>query len=138
MNALSVCSNATAALRRSTFSVPSLFGRSKPPQWELPPHLAAAAFVPSRDLSFGMLKPPPSKLKSGEVLVEVHAVAVDQWDWERAAEMAAKVDASGFGWVPGRSFCGRAMECGFDVNKVKRGDLVFGLADLKRVSCSVG
>ena len=65
-------------------------------------------------------------------MVEVHAVGVDQWDYSRVVEMGSKPE--GFGWIPGRSFCGRALECGAEVSKIKRGDFVFGLNELKKVS----
>lgn len=127
MSALSISANATAALQNSS----RLFSRFGKKADVLPPHLAHR-FDPARDLTFGGLRPPPTKLRSDEVLVEVHAVGVDQWDYARVVEMGSKPE--GFGWIPGRSFCGRALECGAEVSKIKRGDFVFGLNELKKVS----
>lgn len=39
----------------------------------------------------------------------------------------------GYGWVPGRSFVGRAVEVGFEVRNCCKGDWVFGLLDLNKV-----
>ncbi len=40
---------------------------------------------------------------------------------------------SGVGkWVPGRSFCGRALDVGADVRTIVKGDLVIGLVDVKK------
>lgn len=128
MSALSVSANATAALGRSGGM--SFRRSSKKVRSDLPPHLRRR-FDAKRDLTFGMLQPPPTKLRSDEVLVEVLAVGLDQSDYERVCEMASK--AEGFGWIPGRSFCGKALECGVDVSKIKRGDFVYGLQELKKV-----
>lgn len=91
---------------------------------------AGRIFDAGRDLTFGQLQPPPKKLRSTEVLVRVLAVGLDSWDMERVVERAGKPE--GFGWVPGRSFCGRVLECGAEVSRIKRGELVYGLNDLKK------
>lgn len=62
--------------------------------------------------------------------MRVLAVGLDSWDMERVVERAGKPE--GFGWVPGRSFCGRVLECGAEVSRIKRGELVYGLNDLKK------
>jgi hypothetical protein len=40
------------------------------------------------------------------------------------------------GYIPGRSFVGRVLECGWDVRdeEVKKGEWVVGLLDIKKVS----
>jgi NADPH:quinone reductase-like Zn-dependent oxidoreductase len=37
----------------------------------------------------------------------------------------------GYGFIPGRSFVGRAIECGFDIRGIAKGDWVFGLLSLQ-------
>lgn len=134
MSAISVTSNATAALgrRSSSMKLSMLFkNQSTTNVSTLPAHLVKP-FDPRRDLTFGNLKPPPSKLKSDEVLLEVLAVGLDAWDFDLVEQKSAKGD--GFGWIPGRAFCGRVLEGGYEVIKVKKGDFVFGVNDLKKVS----
>lgn len=58
-------------------------------------------------------------------------VALDGLDALLVKEKAAK--SSGYGFVPGRSFVGRAIECGFEVRNVCKGDWVYGLLDLSKV-----
>lgn len=58
-------------------------------------------------------------------------VALDGLDALLVKEKANK--SGGFGFVPGRSFAGRAIECGFEVRNVHKGDWVFGLLDLTKV-----
>ncbi|KAL8283443.1 hypothetical protein RQP46_005853 [Phenoliferia psychrophenolica] len=124
MNALSVSANAALALRRRSISLfSSSSSTSEPTDPDRP-------LVPHQDFRFGPLQPPPKKIGSGEVLVEVLAVGLDMWDFERARERASTAD--GFGFIPGRSFCGKVVECGVEANKVRRGDFVFGLQELKK------
>lgn len=96
----------------------------------LPPHLARRLNI-APQLAFGNLSPIPKQLKSHELLVEVHAVGIDFWDLAVAATMARRPD--GFGYIPGRSFCGRILECGYEVTKLRKGDFVYGLQELKKV-----
>lgn len=85
---------------------------------------------------------PPRKVQSSHVIVQVHAVALDALDALIVSERMGKGGSEGAGFVPGRSFVGRAVECGFEVSNVSRGDWVIGLADIRKVSvyscsCSV-
>lgn len=77
---------------------------------------------------------PPRKVNSSHVIVQVHAVALDALDALIVSERMGKGGSEGAGFVPGRSFVGRAIECGFEVTNVSRGDWVIGLADIRRVS----
>ncbi|THH12336.1 hypothetical protein EW145_g4 [Phellinidium pouzarii] len=81
-------------------------------------------------LSFTSITPPPSKVHSNQVMVQVHAVGVDGLDDHIVSEKAARTDCYGF--VPGRSFVGRAVECGFEVNSVSKSDWVIGLLDVRK------
>lgn len=82
-------------------------------------------------VSFSSHQPPPSKISDSQVLVQVYAVALDRFDSELVMEKAA--NGSGVGkWIPGRSFCGRALDVGADVRVISKGDLVMGLVDIKK------
>ncbi|KAK0550324.1 hypothetical protein OC846_003709 [Tilletia horrida] len=71
--------------------------------------------------------PPPRKVGSAQVLVQIIAVAIDEMD--RLIVQDRIRQGKGFGFVPGRSFCGRIMECGWDVKRFRKGDIVFGMQD---------
>ncbi len=86
-------------------------------------------------LSFTSHTPPPSKVGSHQVLVKVYAVGLDHLDGLIVNDKVARSDCYGF--VPGRSFVGRAVECGYGVNTVTRGDLVMGLLDVRKVCWKV-
>ncbi|GAA6000765.1 hypothetical protein JCM10207_004648 [Rhodosporidiobolus poonsookiae] len=70
------------------------------------------------------------RIRSDEVLVEVFAVGVDRWDRERVWEAAKGMGGAGF--VPGRAVVGKVVEAGTGVNRVKKGELVFGLNPVKK------
>ncbi|KAJ1308828.1 hypothetical protein OPQ81_004516 [Rhizoctonia solani] len=72
---------------------------------------------------------PPRKVGSSQVLVQVHAVALDALD---AIIVSKRLAKGGYGFVPGRSFVGRAVECGFEVANVSRGDWVIGLTEIRK------
>ena len=72
----------------------------------------------------------PRKVGSTQVIVQVIAVAIDRVDRALVAEKLHS--ESGSVLVPGRSFCGRIVEMGWDVKKLRMGDMVFGLQDLKK------
>ncbi|KAG8890615.1 hypothetical protein FRB98_007170 [Tulasnella sp. 332] len=74
--------------------------------------------------------PPPSKLQSGQILVQVSTVAVDGLDRLMVNEKCAKPD--GYGFVPGRSFAGRVVEAGWEVTAIQKGDWVIGLLEFNR------
>lgn len=75
--------------------------------------------------------PPPRKLNSTSLLVQVIAVAIDDIDRLILREKV-RADTSAYGFVPGRSFCGRVMEVGWEVKRMRKGDIVFGLQDSKK------
>lgn len=72
----------------------------------------------------------PRKVGSTQVIVQVIAVAIDRVDRALVTEKLHSENGSVF--VPGRSFCGRIVEMGWDVKKLRMGDMVFGLQDLKK------
>ncbi|KAF8339100.1 uncharacterized protein EI90DRAFT_2457861 [Cantharellus anzutake] len=106
---------------------------------EMPGHLREKLKMDSPSpLAFSVHTPPPNKLTSGQVLVQVFMVGLD---WLDALVVKEKVEGSGggdvgggrgegCGFVPGRSFVGRTVEVGFEVRNVCKGDWVFGLLDL--------
>lgn len=74
--------------------------------------------------------PPPTKVSSTSLIVQVIAVAIDGVDRAMVEERLQSESTSPF--VPGRSFCGRVVECGLDVKKLRPNDMVFGLQDFRK------
>ena len=127
---------------KGRFSLP-LFSKVKQHRESAtPPHLQGTLPVP---VAFTAHLAPPKYVPSSYVLVQVWAVGLDGLDsllvHEKVgspatlggASMKARGKAAGF--VPGRSFVGKAIECGWEVNQevCKRGDWVIGLLDLRKV-----
>ncbi|GAC96983.1 hypothetical protein PHSY_004567 [Pseudozyma hubeiensis SY62] len=95
---------------------------------EVPEHLQDD--LAQTTLSVTAHTPPPRKIGSHQVLVQVIAVAIDEMDKLLLREKVRAENA--FGFVPGRSFCGRIVECGYEVKKMRKGDVVFGLQDSRK------
>lgn len=74
--------------------------------------------------------PPPRKLSSTQVLVQIIACALDEMDRMILRERVR--GEHGYGFVPGRSFCGRVMETGWEVKRLRKGDVIFGLQSSKK------
>ena len=94
---------------------------------KMPEHLRDSMPSP---LGFSVHTPPPNKLPSNQVLVQVFMVGLDRLD---ALVVGERVERGGYGFVPGRSFVGRTVEVGFEVRNVCKGDWVYGLLDLAKV-----
>jgi NADPH:quinone reductase-like Zn-dependent oxidoreductase len=77
---------------------------------------------------------PLPEIADGEVLVKVHAAGVDRGVWHLIAGLPYMVRIAGFGIrrpklrVPGFDFAGRVERVGAEVDSVKPGDEVFGIA----------
>ena len=140
MGAVAIATNAARSLNRS--ALPSFLSSSTARREaaaavasagydvDLPPHLIAK--LVTRDaVRYTPVAKPPQKLRSDEILVQVFACAIDVWDRARVRTLVERGD--GFGYIPGRSFCGKALECGIDVSRIRRGDFVYGLQDLRLV-----
>ncbi|KAF8292352.1 hypothetical protein DL93DRAFT_939594 [Clavulina sp. PMI_390] len=106
-----------------------------------PAHIWHRTRAQTSPLGYSLRRPPPTRLKPAEVLVQVFAVGLDALDalvvrdkagWLSSATFSGG-SGEGAGWVPGRSFVGRAVEVGFEVRNCVRGDWVFGLLDLSKV-----
>jgi hypothetical protein len=118
--------------------------------------VASASFLPSsfrrrdsaprphqkHDLSGALAltshRPPPSFVPNSDVLVHVHAVGLEGLDRQIILDKLAASEAGGkraTGFVPGRGFLGRVLECGLEVsrNTLKKGEWVIGLLDAKKV-----
>jgi len=82
-------------------------------------------------LGFCSHVPPPTCVPSHHILVQVWAVGLDSRD--AAIVLRDKQNTPGF--VPGRSFVGRAVEVGWEVRGelVKKGEWVVGLMEVKKV-----
>ena len=133
MSTISITKHAAQTLTRTRsrrLSIPSVFFSGGKSKSEAPTPSRLLESGPS-SLSFASNTPPPTKLQSGQVMVQVWAVAVDGLDRLIVHDKCQKPD--GFGFVPGRSFVGRAIECGWDVTHVSKGDWVFGLLDVTKV-----
>ena len=103
------------------------------------------ATLPSRDtplhlrsqnppVDFTSYVRPPTKVGNGQLLVQIYATAVDEWDI-KALDDKTKADVHK--WVPGRSFVGRCLSVGGDEKDIVRGEIVVGLMDIKKVSYEV-
>ena len=58
-------------------------------------------------------------------------MGVDGLDDLIVSEKVSRTDCYGF--VPGRSFVGRAVECGYEVSSISKSDWVMGLLDVRKV-----
>ncbi|GBE79129.1 hypothetical protein SCP_0203260 [Sparassis crispa] len=105
-----------------------------------PAHLRSTLPLP---VAFTSHLPPPSFCPPSHVLVQVFAVALDGLDsllvQEKIDDGSGGASAGSLrkgraGFIPGRSFVGRAMECGFEVKDevCKRGEWVVGLLDVRK------
>lgn len=113
-------------------------------------------------LAFTSYRKPPDYIPGNSVLVQVWAAGVDETDSRllgtasgasgldrrtsliRSASVRSRRSVSEHsdgkdsipkvGFIPGRSFVGRVLECGWDVGDdiVKKGDWVIGLLDMKK------
>lgn len=137
MSTISITKNAAAAAygarpRFLSLSSLTLLANSSETKLKLsastPAHLLSSLPPP---LSFTSATPPPTRVNPNQVLVQVYAVGVDGLDDLIVHEKAQRTDCYGF--VPGRSFVGRAVECGFEVSAVAKSDWVFGLLDVRKV-----
>jgi len=125
MCAIAIAAGAAEAMARKTQKKTRFFGGKRKPA----PVLAGDW----TDVRFTEIAEIPGKIKAGEVLVQVWATALDFWDKARIETLVKRGD--GFGFVPGRSFCGRVVDVGVDV-KLKKGEVVYGMTDIKKVCFS--
>lgn len=95
---------------------------------------ATRRFDPSLDLLYERVDAGnfQKRLKNDEVLIESIAVGLDSWDIERTWSTAKT--SGGAGWVPGRAVYGKVLARGEGISRLKKGDLVWGLTTLKKVS----
>ena len=116
-----------------------------------------AVDIDESPLTFTSWRKPPGYVGAQGVLVQVWAVGVDGVDRllvtgantpavssnksttslssqksKKDGEWTKKADV---GFIPGRSFVGRVVECGWDINEelMKKNDWVVGLLDIKKV-----
>ncbi|PWN43025.1 hypothetical protein IE81DRAFT_109027 [Ceraceosorus guamensis] len=136
MNTVSVASGAfmqeaKSQSKRRSIDAPAgpLAGSGAPrTSSEVPEHLQDE--LGQTTMALSSHTPPPRKLTSTQVLCQVIAVAIDEFDRTVLREKVR--NGSAYGFVPGRSFSGRVMETGWEVKKVRRGDVVFGLQTAKK------
>lgn len=119
----------TIARRARKMSLPHiLMPGSGRRSFDLPEHLKGGVPNP---VSFSNITPPPTKVQSHQVLVQVWCVALEGLDILLTRDRAKTPD--GYGFVPGRGFLGKAMECGSSVSSIRRGDWVMGVLDVGKV-----
>ncbi|KAI0643675.1 hypothetical protein C8Q79DRAFT_915017 [Trametes meyenii] len=138
---------APSKARRRAFSIS--LGRSfslslKPKRREsaTPVHLQGSLPLP---VAFTAHVSPPTYVPESHVLVQVHAVGIDSLDSLIVHEKSGMNGNSSMGggkgigggkagFIPGRSFVGKVVECGWAVSPevCKRGEWVVGLLDVKK------
>ncbi|KAH9853945.1 hypothetical protein C2E23DRAFT_727655 [Lenzites betulinus] len=104
-----------------------------------PAHLRGGLPLP---VAFTAHVAPPTFVPESHVLVQVHAVGLDALDSFIVHEKAGGGTAGGSkgigggkaGFIPGRSFVGKVVECGWAVSAevCKRGEWVVGLLDVRK------
>lgn len=121
--------NRSGGLTRSLSQKLSIRLKSRGRSGRAPSHLAREMPSP---LAFCSHISPPTHVPPHHVLVQVWAVGLDSRD----AAIVLKDKQSTPGFVPGRSFVGRAIEVGWEVRGdiVKKGEWVVGLMEVKKVS----
>jgi hypothetical protein len=102
--------------------------KSRTKSGRTPSHLAREMPTP---LGFCSRISPPTHVPPHHVLVQVWAVGLDSRD----AAIVLKDKQSTPGFIPGRSFVGRAIEIGWEVrgDTVRKGEWVVGLTEVKKV-----
>ena len=120
--------NRSRGLTRSLSLKLSSRSKSRGKSGRAPGHLAREMPSP---LGFCSHVSPPTCVPSLHILVQVWAVGLDSRD--AAIVLRDKQNTPGF--VPGRSFVGRAVEVGWEVRGefVKKGEWVVGLMEVKKV-----
>ena len=114
-------------------------GGSGAKEAKTPEHLRVKEWANSTPLAFASRVSPPNRLAPSQMLVQVFMVGLDGLDALVVRDKAGFLSASNssadgeYGFVPGRSFVGRAVECGFEVRNCCKGDWVYGLLDLTKV-----
>ncbi|KAI0637678.1 hypothetical protein C8Q77DRAFT_1047354 [Trametes polyzona] len=142
---LGVASSGSPAKPRRSFSISlgrsfSLSLRPRRRESATPVHLQGSLPLP---VAFTAHVAPPTYVPESHVLVQVHAVGLDSLDSLIVHEKSgASVNGAGgkgigggkAGFIPGRSFVGKVVECGWAVSAevCRRGEWVVGLLDVKK------
>jgi hypothetical protein len=134
MSTISVTKGAAETLERARkFSLPGkILSARTSSESSTPKHLTPDE---SSLVALSSHTPSPSKVQTNQVLVQVHCVALEGLDVFLVRERGKTPD--GYGFVPGRGFCGRVMETGLSVSDFRKGDWIMGLLDLSKVSLTV-
>jgi len=129
VNGTAAVGNRSGGLTRSLSQKLSTRLKSRDKSGRAPSHLARELPTP---LGFCSHVSPPTHVPPHHVLVQVWAVGLDSRD----AAIVLKDKQNTPGFVPGRSFVGRAVEVGWEVKGdiVKKGEWVVGLMEVKKVS----
>ena len=131
MTTISVTKGAAETLNRSRkFSFPTMLSTPRNSA-ETPSHLVSQE---TSIVSLTSHTPSPSKVQTNQVLVQVWCVALEGLDVLLTREKSKNAD--GYGFVPGRGFCGRVIEAGYGVSNLRKGEWVMGLLDVAKVRTS--
>jgi hypothetical protein len=131
MSTISITKGAAETLERARrFSLPGKILSSRSSSESITPKHLTPDEAPLVALSSHT--PSPSKVQTNQVLVRVHCVALEGLDVFLVRERGKTPD--GYGFVPGRGFCGRIMETGLSISGFRKGDWIIGLLDLSKVS----
>ncbi|KAG8774704.1 hypothetical protein FRC15_001108 [Serendipita sp. 397] len=126
MSTISITKHGAEILNRNRkFSLPGLLSPRN--STDTPSHLLEDG---APIVSLSSHTPTPSKVQSNQVLVRVCCVALEGIDILLTREKSKSAD--GYGFVPGRGFCGHIIEAGLGVSNVRKGDWVIGLLDLSK------
>ena len=142
-------SGSPSKARKNSFSFSlgrsfSLSLKAKKRESATPAHLQGTLPLP---VAFTAHVAPPSYVPESHVLVQVHAVGLETLDslivYEKSGMSGSGGGGGGkgigggkAGFIPGRSFVGKVIECGWAVREevCRRGEWVVGLLDVKKVS----
>ncbi|KIM25226.1 hypothetical protein M408DRAFT_74807 [Serendipita vermifera MAFF 305830] len=127
MTTISITKGAAETLNRNRkFSFPITLSTPRNSA-EMPSHLASHE---TPIVSLTSHTPTPSKVQTNQVLVQVWCVALEGLDVLLTREKSKNAD--GYGFVPGRGFCGRVVEAGYGVSNLRKGDWVMGLLEVAK------
>ncbi|KAI0723529.1 hypothetical protein C8Q76DRAFT_615726 [Earliella scabrosa] len=140
-------SGSPSKARKNSFSFSlgrsfSLSLKAKKRESATPAHLQGTLPLP---VAFTAHVAPPSYVPESHVLVQVHAVGLETLDslivYEKSGMSGSGGGGGGkgigggkAGFIPGRSFVGKVIECGWAVREevCRRGEWVVGLLDVKK------
>lgn len=107
--------------------------KRSPSEQSIPPTFKTPPSTPKRSLS---LRSTLGRFGGGQASLSQDPNSPHSPSAPPGASSAVGTPAAGVGYIPGRSFVGRILECGWEVGEElgRKGDWVAGLLDLRKVS----